>query len=210
MRLKKGSSGFTLLETIVVVGLLSLVVGSIMGVLLTGQLAWNAGQLSTETQQQVRRGMNAMLEELNLSQHNKVRLFSRPTSSTISFQIPLNAAAPGTDGRTRVDLSDGNLIWGATWGISNQQVDYWIRYLVENDATLNKSVLKRKVYSHMTSSSSSYFIAEEVVAQDIQSILFTADDISTNQYYPQGVEITLTALKDGKSTSLTTMVFFKN
>ncbi len=198
MGVKKARAGFTLIEVMMVVGLISLVMGSVLGIFITGHMAWNTGQLNSQVQQQARHGMDAMVRELHLSQHNRVQCID---ANTLALQIPLNATALGGDGRSRIDIEDGNLIWGAE---GNE--GYWVEYLVESDQNLNRNVLKRKVLTAIGGAE----VSETILAYYIQSIAFTADQISTNPNYPQGVKLTLTAARGASSCSLTTMVFFKN
>ena len=190
---KKSCSGFTLVEVLVVVGLFSLILGSILGVFLTGNMAWNVGQANIGLQQQTRYGLYAMVRELSLSQQNNVRIIN---PNTLRLQVPLNAANPGGDGRSRIDIRSGRLIWGAD---ANQ--GDWIEYRVENNE------LKRKVFNQ---SAGGLQQAETTLARDIQTVIFRADQISTDPSWPQGVEITLTTARGNSSCSLNTMVFFKN
>ena len=194
---RKSCSGFTLVELLMVVGLFSLILGSTMGVFLTGQMAWNTGQASIEIQQQARYGINAMVRELNLSQHNKVKGIN---AGTLALQVPLNAATEGGDGRSRIDIdASGNLVWGAD---GNQ--GYWIEYIVENGQ------LKRKVFNQRPDYASAQEISDRTLARYIQGVSFVADQISANPDWPQGLEITVTAARGNSNRSLSTVVFFKN
>jgi len=190
----KFSKGFTLVEAIVVVGLFSLITGSLLSVFLTGHMVWNTGGASIDLQQQTRQGMNAMVRELHLSAQSRVNIIN---ANTLAFQVPLNAAAAGGDGRSRIDVDGGgNLIWGA-----EATQDNWIEYSVVNNE------LRRRV---LVGASSPQAVTETTLARDIQTVSFIADQVSANPSFPEGVEIILTASKGNSTCTLVTMVFFKN
>ena len=201
---RKSSSGFTLLEVLMVAGLFSLILGSMLGVFLTGHMAWGTGQGNIDIQQQVSWGMGAMVKELNLTQENKVRI--RETATTLDLQVPLDAAADGEDGRSRIDIdaASGDLVWGADGATGD-----WIEDIVEHDAGLDTNVLRRKVWDRRPWIGHPFLQHQTTLARDIQSVRFVADGPSST-IWPAGVEIILTAAKGNSSYSLTTMVFFKN
>ena len=197
MAKRKPSSGFTLVEALVVVGLFSLILGSIMGVFLTGHMAWRIGGANIDIQQQTRYGMDAMVRELNLSQQFRVRIIN---ANTLALQVPLNTANPGGDGRSRINIDgSGNLVWGAegTQG-------YWIEYIVVGNE------LRRKVFNNRPDLGGvEQAQLETTLARNIQSVNFVSDQISANPSQPQGIQIILTAAHGNSTCSLVTMVFFK-
>lgn len=193
MTTRKSSAGFTLLEVLMVVGLFSLILGLVLGVFLTGQLAWGRGQTQIGLQQQVRWGMEAMVRELNLSSQSRLRIIN---PNRLTFQGPLNAANPGGDSRSRIDIDNhGNLVWGADATPNN-----WIEYIVVNNE------LRRRVVPAVGAA----FISETTLARHIQSVTFLPDQASDSPTSPDGIEIILTGANNNSTCTLITMIFCKN
>lgn len=138
--MKRG--GYTLIEMLIVLAIVSLLFGAVFGVLNIGNTSFNTGSARQTIENQSRQGLDNMMRELYETSGGTVKLSG--ANSVITFNLPV-----GFDG-------SGNLLWGAE-GVEN----YKIRYLVDNNQ------LVRRVLDP-----SDKLISQKVLATDIQSLLF--------------------------------------
>ncbi len=141
--MKRG--GYTLIEMLIVLAIVSLLFSAVFGVLNVGNISFNIGSARQTIENQARQGLDNMLRELYETSGGRVVLSG--ANSVITFMLPV-----GFDGA-------GNLLWGAE-GVQN----YKIRYLVD------KNQLVRNILD-----SSDKLISQKVLATDIQSLLFALD-----------------------------------
>lgn len=137
--------GYTLIEMLIVLAIVSLLFGAVFGVLNVGNTSFSTGSARQTVENQARQGLDHMLRELYETSGGRVVLSD--ANSVLTFKLPV-----GFDG-------SGNLKWGAG-GVE----DYKIRYLVNNNQ------LVRKVLD-----SSDNLISQKVLAVDIESLLFVLD-----------------------------------
>ncbi len=134
--------GYTLIEMLVVLGIVSLLFGAVFGVLNIGNTSFNTGSARQTIENQARQGLDNMLREFYETSGGRVVLSG--ANSVITFKLPV-----GVDG-------SGNLLWGAQ-GVQ----DYKIKYLVDNNQLVRKLL-----------DPSDNLISQKVLAVDIQSLLF--------------------------------------
>ena len=134
--------GYTLIEMLIVLAIVSLLFSAVFGVLNIGNTSFNTGSARQTIENQARQGLDGMIRELYESSGGTVILSEGNTVVTFKLPVGMNAS--------------GNLLWGAQ-GIEN----YKIKYLVENNQ------LVRKVLD-----ASGNVINQKVLATDIQSLSF--------------------------------------
>ena len=123
----KKDSGFTLVEIIITVLIFSLLIGVLFTVLTIGKTSFQIGNVRIELQQDLRRGMDLITEELRQSGSSQLRTiisgaevpFPADGSShnTIIFRIPAG-------------VTNGNIVW---------QTDK-IQYFLDGDKQLRRKV----------------------------------------------------------------------
>jgi len=91
--MKNKKKGFTFVEILVVVGICSIIVGSILMVIVNWQRSWNISKVQMDVQSQARRAMSEITEELSQTSQNRVNI--NVTSDVITFQLPNNDYAGG-------------------------------------------------------------------------------------------------------------------
>lgn len=96
MRNKK--KGFTLVEILVVAGVISIIVGSILVVIVSWQRSWNISKVQMDIQSQARRAMSEITRELSQTSQGKVSI--NITNDVITFQLPND------------DYAEGAFTWG--------------------------------------------------------------------------------------------------
>ena len=111
--MKNKKKGFTFVEILVLVGVLSIIVGSILTVVVSWQRSWNISKVQMDVQSQARRAMSKITEELIQTSQSKVSI--NVARDVITFQLPNNDYAGGTF--TWGDQIQYSLISGPT-GIS--------------------------------------------------------------------------------------------
>ncbi len=136
------ASGYTLIEMLIVLSIVSFLFSAVFGVLNIGNTSFSAGSARQTVENQARQGLEGMLRELYESSGGTVVLSEG--NSVITFKLPV-----GVNG-------SGNLLWGAQ-GVEN----YKIKYLVESNQ------LVREVLD-----SSDNLISRKVLATDILSLAF--------------------------------------
>ncbi|HNX81879.1 MAG TPA: type II secretion system protein [Candidatus Omnitrophota bacterium] len=101
--------GFTLVEILIVIAVISGVIAGIFAVLNVGTASFNDGQALLSLQQNSRLAIDAMTQEIRQSQMNNLSI---PTSTHIDFTIPLDiTTSPITySGTISYYLQDGQLI----------------------------------------------------------------------------------------------------
>lgn len=121
----KKLTAFTLLETLVVLALFSMLFALVFNILMPGRTAWDIGSTKQDLQNQLRRAIEDMLEELCQSNFARVTISngSSCTNCVITFQVPIGYEASGS----------GMLNWGA-----EANTDYWIRYTVNGNQLLRE------------------------------------------------------------------------
>jgi prepilin-type N-terminal cleavage/methylation domain-containing protein len=104
LRKRKGNAGFNLVELMVVLLLFAIIVLAIFGVLLVGRQSWKTGETQLELQQESRRAMEKIVNELR--QSGQISIDPGPVTP-IAFQIPED-----TDSDGDVIDGSGNVEWG--------------------------------------------------------------------------------------------------
>jgi prepilin-type N-terminal cleavage/methylation domain-containing protein len=126
--------GLTLIEVLVVVALFGLLFGSVFQILSSSNILWGAGSVSQKLENQVRIGLDRMLEELLLTGPGHIIV----SGSDITFQVPV-----GHNNTT------GNILWGAQ-GVENSST----RFFVDGSNFLRRqllnsgSVLSDDIFAH--------------------------------------------------------------
>ncbi len=85
--------GFTLVEILVLVGVLSIIVGSVLRVASSWQRSWNIGKVQMDVQSQARRAMGEITEELSQTSQDRVNI--NVAGDVITFQLPNDDYAGG-------------------------------------------------------------------------------------------------------------------
>lgn len=137
--------GYTLIEMLVILAIVSLLFNSIFNVLNMGSNSFNTGSTQQIVENQAMQGLNSMERELYNTNAGKV-VFS-DAGATITFKLPI-----------RYDYVNdkGMIIWGA-----GADEDYKIRYTVENNQVVRKVL-----------SAEDNFVSQKVLAVDIESLQF--------------------------------------
>lgn len=120
----KNNYGFTLIELMVVVAIMTIVISSLFGVLTVARQAWSIGSMRVELQQEIRKAIDTITKELR--QTGISTIIGVPADgnlyTSIIFQIPDDIDADG-------DIIDagGSIEWGAPityamGGLANEQI----------------------------------------------------------------------------------------
>ncbi len=92
--MKNRKKGLTLVEILVLVGVLSIIVGSVLRVAGSWQRSWNISKAQMDVQSQARRAMSEMAEELSQTSQDRVNI--NVAGDVITFQLPNDDYAGGT------------------------------------------------------------------------------------------------------------------
>lgn len=92
MRNKK--NGFTLVEILVVIGVISIISGSILMVIVSWHRSWNISKVQMDVQSQARRAMSEITEELSQAGQSTVSIINA-ANDEITFQLPTDDYAGG-------------------------------------------------------------------------------------------------------------------
>ncbi len=140
--------GYTLIEMLIVLAIVSLLFNAIFDVLNMGNNSFNSGSTQQTVENQARQGLGKMAKELHKT--NAGRIAFSDANTTITFKLPI-----------RYDYIDdkGQIIWGAE-GVE----DYKISYTVANKQVVRKVL-----------NASDTLISQKVLAVDIQSLEFSLD-----------------------------------
>lgn len=108
----RGQAGFTLLELLLVLGIFTLVFGSVFQIMQRGQMSWFIADAEVELQQQLRIGMDKITREL---------------SQASSANLSINAAQDGVTFAIPSGYNAGAIVWGSSiqysrGGTNNQQL----------------------------------------------------------------------------------------
>ena len=107
--------GFTLVEAVVVVGLLLLIVGGLVTVLLTGQASYLSADAYVQVQQEARRALDSVVRELRESgtvSCGTAAVTASCTGTQLNFQVARN-----------YDPTGGAIVWGSD-NADNEYVHY--------------------------------------------------------------------------------------
>ena len=113
MTTSRAIQGFTLVEAVVVVGLLLLIVGGLVTVLLTGQASYLSADAYVQVQQEARRAMDSVVRELRESgtvSCGTAAVTASCTGTQLNFQIARSYTA-------------GAIVWGSD-NADNEYVHY--------------------------------------------------------------------------------------
>lgn len=115
--LKKKTLGFTLIEIMITVFIFLLLVGALFTILITGKTSWQVGNVRIELQQELRKGMDWITEEL------------RQSGSSAISNVPANGTAyPTISFRIPAGVTNGNIVWESDeiqyllGGLNNRQL----------------------------------------------------------------------------------------
>lgn len=136
-------SGFTLIETLVVVAIFSMLFSAIFTMLSVSNNSFNTGSTQQDVENQARQGLNNMIRELYETNAGNVSI-TGGGNDIITFQLLF-------------DDGSGNLIWGAD-GIQ----DFKIRYAI------NANQLLRQILD-----ASNNLVSQRVLAVDAFSLQFS-------------------------------------
>jgi len=84
--LKNKRTGFTFVEILVLVGVVSIIAGSILKVIVSWQRSWNISKVQMDVQSQARRAMSEITEELSQTSQNNVSI--NLIGDVITFRLP--------------------------------------------------------------------------------------------------------------------------
>ena len=121
---RRGSRGFTLIETVIALAILGTVFGSIYAMLRTSSRSFTVASANTRLETQVSETLDKISELLRASKLSTVtpQQFSPFSSSQITFQRSIGYAAGATVwGNTeRIALAGGNVEWVQNIGLGTQ------------------------------------------------------------------------------------------
>ena len=89
----KSKAGFTLVEVMIVAGVMSIIVVGILSALVNWQRSWSINEVQMDVQFQARRAMSRMTNELIQTSQSRVNI--NVTNDIISFNLPNNDYAGG-------------------------------------------------------------------------------------------------------------------
>jgi len=148
-------SGFTLIELVLVVTLLTFLVASTYNTFMTGQSLWTKVDRAIELEDNLRRALDRIVPELAMSGHDSRGFFQASISNNngvhgsdiLRFSIPVICESNGNP----VNAQGNAAHWGAplTWGCTEAScmdadnncdtVDYkYIEYLINGDALIRR------------------------------------------------------------------------
>ncbi len=151
-------SGFTLIELMIVLTLVTFLIAGTYNTFLTGQTLWTRIDRSIELEDNLRKAFDRITPELAMAGHDKRGFFQvwisnnggAKGSDILRFSIPVICETNGNP----VDAEGNTAHWGAplTWGCAQAScmdadnncdtVDYkYIEYLLNEDNTLVRRVL---------------------------------------------------------------------
>jgi prepilin-type N-terminal cleavage/methylation domain-containing protein len=123
-RQRRGTRGFTLVETVIAMAIMGTIFGSIYAMLRTSSRSFTVASASTRLDTQVMETLDKIAELLRASKLSTVtpQLSSPFSSSQINFQRSMGYAAGATVwGNTeRIVLTGGNVQWIQNVGLGNQ------------------------------------------------------------------------------------------
>lgn len=98
--LDRKNSGFTLIESIITLVIFLILIGAIFTLLTIGRTSWQIGDVHIELQQNLRKGMDWISEELRQGGASTISNVPADGSwyNTITFRKP-------------ADVTDGNIVW---------------------------------------------------------------------------------------------------
>lgn len=155
-------TAFTLMEVLITMGIFTLIAAASYSVLLSSNLSSSISEIQIESNASARIALERIIQELQLSQPNKVWLTSNTLGATtssvlgnvVNFQVPV--------------ITNGDLSFNAgqlKWGSQTTEGEY-IAYSVK--CSEGKCQLLRSIYTSSNGSNPQ----EKVVAQDIVSLWF--------------------------------------
>jgi len=169
----------------VVLGVFSIVLAAIYLTLSSGRRSWHEGEAAVEVQEDVRKGLRWVGQELRESGRDTTTprvLINSPTNNILVFQIPVDA----NTGTPEFDLdSNSDIVWGALDDAGAPQAGNAVRY------DLQGTQLIRAVVGSLNLAAPPVGI-QKVVANNITSVSFTPVPATGNI---TGVDITLNAQK---------------
>ena len=159
MKSKPKKSGFTLIEVLVVVGILTLIIGASFTLLSSGRLSANLSEAQVQTAENARIAMNRITKELRLSRSSRAHISNGVGLATnlnngtvINFQIPVGSYAP------QLQLNPDNSL---QWGCAGSQ-GHFLAYSV-----VNSQLLRRAYYADGS------LDVSEIIANHIFSVTFS-------------------------------------
>lgn len=149
--MKNRKKGLTLVEILVLVGVLSIIVGSVLRVATSWQRSWNISKVQMDVQSQARRAMSEITEELSQTSQDRVNI--NVNGDVITFQLPND------------DYAGGAFTWG-------DQIQY---SLVVGAAGISQ-LLRTNLNTNQTEVLASYVNAMQfTLASGVISIQVTVD-----------------------------------
>ena len=204
-------AGFTLIELMIVVVLLTFLIASAYSTFMTGQSLWFRVDHSIELEDNMRKAFDRIIPELSMSGHNKSRVFQVKISNgtgvngsdVLQFSIPVICQNNGNP----VDAEGNTAHWGATltWGCSQAScmdadvncdtAEYkYTEYLINDHKDLVRRVLDLGQSS----------VREDVVASNIIDL---QAEVNSNQRI---IKLTLTAGQDKNKSSSKMNIYLRN
>ncbi len=107
----KHDKGMTLVEATITMLLFSIIIAAILATLAVARNSWQSGGSQLSVQQEARRGLNAMTEELRQLRLSTIAGVPADGGnySSITFQIPQSITESGTTWSTNIQYSLGGL-----------------------------------------------------------------------------------------------------
>ena len=183
--------GYSLVEILVVAGLLALVVGLVLSMSNTSNLSWDTHNIQLELQQKARFGIEKMVEELYQVSSSNITVAGNITTFKIPVIVP-----PDTD---IYNDTTGDVTWGAEGNVSRS-----IRYRnVSNQ-------LVREIINDATS----VVMSTQVCANNVTAMVL----VPTPSSFPETLNINITCSKPLRpgagatniTTNLESQVTFRN
>ncbi|RKY34047.1 MAG: hypothetical protein DRP78_07055 [Candidatus Omnitrophota bacterium] len=193
--MKIKNNGFTLIETIVSVGIYTIVIGTLFTAIVSQNRFFGESMAKIDLNSKARTGMSLFVKELRLASKDSLQINTLPVGDALSmqsdsglsivFQVPVDADGDGT-----VFDSLGFVEWGAAG-----QLDWQIEYCV---LTLNTvSYLVKRIWDNSASLQSQKIVCRDINVFFVQGRAWDeAGNSYINSLAPELVDVTLMMQKD--------------
>ena len=173
--------GYSLLEVLIVAGLIVVVTALLLNMSNTFNLSWDVQNVKMELDQQARRGIDEMIRDLYEATSTSGQ--TTVTANSVNFRVPVVVDDTPPDPPDIYDVN-GDIHWGAEGVVGDN-----IRYRV------NSGQLVREVISGTS------IISSRVCANNVTSLSFTQQPPSPQ--FPRAIAVSITCEKPVRRGSLT-------
>lgn len=189
--------GFSLIELIVVIGIMAILTGLIFSMMDVANLGWDTQSVQMELAQETRRGLEAIVSDLYQTGSTQLNLDPEGDGSydSIIYKLPA-IIAPDTD----IYDDTGHVRWGAS-GVET----FWFRFRVDN---VTRQLIKDVVDAGFVSQAGT----ARVCANNVEALTFLPNTLP-----PNNVVVTIVCQKPLRpgaarelTSSLDTRVTFRN